>query len=135
MSGLLVDTDIFILAERAQKTLDFSAYTGFTEVYLSAVTASELLVGVHQAKDAGVRARRSAFVESILSSIPILSFDMAVARTHAMLMANVPKNQTVGTHDALIAATALSAGFAVLTRNGKDFRKFAGVAVVDWVAG
>lgn len=80
-----------------------------------------------------MRARRSAFVEGILARIPVLAFDAQVVRTHAQLLAAIPLNQTVGAHDALIAATALSHGYAVLTRNGKDFRKMAGVQVVDFV--
>lgn len=132
MSGLVIDSDVFILAERSRQALDFSPFAAYGQAYLSAVTASELLVGVHRAVDVGVRARRSAFVEGILSHIPVLRFDLEVARTHALMLASVPSNQTVGAHDALIAATALCYGYAVLTRNGKDFRKFAGVDVVDW---
>lgn len=132
MSGLVIDSDVFILAERSRQPLDFSAYAAFGQAYLSAVTASELLVGVHRAQDMAVRARRAAFVEGILARIPVLAFDLEVARTHSLLLAAIPSNQTVGAHDALIAATALSHGYAVLTRNGKDFRKMAGVQVVDF---
>ena len=52
---------------------------------------------------------------------------MAVARTHARMIAALPKNQTAGAHDALIAATAIHHGFGLLTRNVADFKIFAGL--------
>jgi len=43
-----------------------------------------------------------------------------------------PSHETIGAHDALIGATALRHGYAVLTRNAKDFRKLAGVRVLEY---
>jgi predicted nucleic acid-binding protein len=54
---------------------------------------------------------------------------MPVARTHARMVAALPKNITAGAHDAIIAATALHYGYAVLTRNVVDFKIFQGVNV------
>lgn len=133
--GLVIDTDVLILAEREKARLDFARYGEHGSAFISAITASELLVGVHRANDPGVRTRRTAFVESILASIPALSVDLETARVHAQLIAQIAKNETVGAHDALIAATALRHGHAVLTNNGKDFRKLPGVTVIDYAAG
>jgi predicted nucleic acid-binding protein len=90
-------------------------------------------VGVHRAKDPGVRARRTAFVEGLLSALPALPVDLETARVHAQLLSQLPAHETMGAHDALIAATALRYGYAVLTRNVKDFRKLAGVRVLEYV--
>ncbi len=87
---------------------------------------------MHRAQTDGQRNRRNAFVESLLAAIPILPFDLECARIHAQLVASLPRSETIGAHDALIAATALRHGHSVLTNNGKDFRKLAGVAVVDY---
>ena len=132
MMGLVIDTDVFILADRGRTTLDFARYAEYGAAFISAITASELLVGVHRAVDPGVRARRTAFVESLLAAMPVLPVDLETARVHAQLVAELPKNETVGAHDALIAATALRHGHGVLTRNGKDFRKLAGVQIIDF---
>ena len=131
--GLLIDTDVLIIAERQRAALDFSAWREYGVAFISAVTASELLVGVQRAQTDAQRARRTAFVEGILVSIPALPFDLEVARVHAQLLAVIPRNETIGAHDIQIAATALRHGFPVLTRNGKDFRRLAGVAVLDFV--
>jgi tRNA(fMet)-specific endonuclease VapC len=134
MMGILIDTDVLVLAEREKAVVDLARYSEYGDAFLSAITASELLVGVHKALDAGIRARRTAFVEGILSAIPVLPVDLETARVHSQLVAQLAPNESVGAHDALIGATALRHGFAVLTRNGKDFRKLAGVTIVDYVA-
>lgn len=128
----MIDTDVWILAERGRTKLDFDQWTEHGSAYISAVTASELLVGVLRAQTGAQRNRRAAFVEAVLSAVPALPFDLEAARVHAQLLASLPRNETVGAHDALIAATALRHGHAVLTNNGKDFRKFAGVTVLDY---
>jgi tRNA(fMet)-specific endonuclease VapC len=87
---------------------------------------------VHRAQDPGVRARRAAFVESLLSTLPVLPVDLQTARAHARLLGELPNNETTCAHDALIAATALRHGCGVLTRNVKGFSKLAGVRVLAY---
>ena len=57
----------------------------------------------------------------------MLEFSIPVARTHARMIAALSKNLTAGAHDALIAATAVHHGFALLTCNVADFKLFAGL--------
>jgi tRNA(fMet)-specific endonuclease VapC len=130
--GLLIDTDVLILADRGKVALDLGRFSDEGLAYISTITASELLVGVHRAQDPGVRAKRTAFVESLLATLPALPVDLQTARVHAQLLAQLSGNETIGAHVALIAATALRNGYAVLTRNVKDFRKFSGVRVLEY---
>ena len=127
--GLVIDTDVWVLAEKAGSTLGLARWAQYGGAYMSAVTASELLVGVERANTAQRRAQRGAFVENLLASIPVLEFSMPVARTHARLVAALSKNRTAGAFDALIAATAVHHGHALLTRNVADFKIFAGLKV------
>ena len=60
--GLILDTNILIRAERAAGGLDFSSFERFGDAYLSVITVSELLVGVHRADSEARRLRRSAWV-------------------------------------------------------------------------
>lgn len=130
--GIVIDTDVLVRAERAGEgmTLGFARWREYGDAYLSVVTASELLVGVHRADTAARRARRLAFVEAILSAIPVLDVTLGVARVHARLVAALPAGARLAAHDALIAATALYHGCAVLTRNARDFERLAGVEVL-----
>ena len=127
--GLVIDTDVWVLAEKTGNNLDFARWASYGGAYMSAITASELLVGVERANTAERRAQRGAFVENLLSSVPVLEFSMPVVRTHARLLAALSKNVTAGAHDALIAATAVHHGYALLTRNVDDFKIFAGLKV------
>ena len=127
--GLLIDTDVWVLAEKAGSQIKLGRWAQHGGAYMSAVTASELLVGVERANTAQRRALRGAFVEYLLANIPVLEFSLAVARTHARMLAAVLKSKTAGAHDALIAATAIHHGHALLTRNIADFRIFPGLKV------
>lgn len=127
--GLVIDTDVWVLAEKADGQLDLSRWARYGGAYMSAVTTNELLVGVERANTPKRKAQRGAFVEHLLSIIPVLEFSLPVGRTHARMLAAIPKNVTAGAHDALIAATALHYGHALLTRNVTDFTLFAGLQV------
>jgi tRNA(fMet)-specific endonuclease VapC len=127
--GLVIDTDVWVLAERSESPLNLNRWASYGAAYMSAITASELLVGVEKANTAKRRARRASFVESLFASIPILDITMPIARTHARMIAALPKNITLTPHDALIAASALHHGYAVLTRNADHFKIFPGLLV------
>jgi tRNA(fMet)-specific endonuclease VapC len=93
------------------------------EVGIAAITASELLHGVHRATPEH-RARRAAFVEGVLTAFPPFPFDLLAARAHARLWAGLaPSGIDVGAHDRLVAATAITAGWRVGTANVKHFER------------
>ncbi len=100
------------------------------DVGIAAITASELLHGVHRATEEH-RVRREAFVEAVLAAFPTLSFDLLVARAHARLWAGLTSGGTeVGAHDRLVAATAMAAGWRVGTANVRHFDRIPGLSVV-----
>lgn len=127
--GILVDTDVWVLAEKSGGSLSLARWAAYGGAYMSAVTASELLVGVERANTAPRRALRGAFVENLLATIPVIEFSMPVARTHARMIAALSKNVTATAHDAIIAATAVHYGYGLLTRNVADFKIFQGLKV------
>jgi tRNA(fMet)-specific endonuclease VapC len=133
----LIDISVFIgLERRGQQS--FALATGAIssdQVALAAITASALLAGVHRANTPERRVRREAFVEAVLTMVPVLPFDLQVARTHAQLWAQLSAaGQPLGAHDLLVAATALSHGFSLLTDNLGDFNRIPGLTVArpDW---
>lgn len=132
--GLLIDTSVFIDHERGR--LDVAAAVAGREdedVFVSVITASELLHGVHRAQDQGVRARRSAFVEAVLDEFPLLPVDVLTARTHARLWADLAaRGEAVGAHDLWLAATCVARGLVLATGNARDFRRVPGLDVEVW---
>jgi predicted nucleic acid-binding protein len=131
--GLMLDTNVFIHCERSRVPVDFSQWEEYGDVYISAVTASELLVGVHYAENDAHRTRRSAFVEAVLAKVPILGFETEEARVHAGLFAALSKQgQMIGAHDLMIAATAIAHNCAVLTENIREFARVPGLETVSF---
>ncbi len=140
--GTVLDTTVFIELERAMRALPveramkevaqrLEVQLGESEdVGIAAITASELLHGVHRATDEH-RGRRETFVESILTAFPVIAFDLLVARVHARLWAGlVSSGGEVGAHDRLVAATALSAGWQIGTANIRHFKRIPGLHVM-----
>lgn len=141
--GTLLDTTVFIDLERAVRSLTPGSAMGEVsrrledqlepdeEVGIAAITASELLHGVHRAA-AEHRARREAFVEAVLTAFPPLPFGLLAARAHARIWAQLAASgQDVGAHDRLVAATAITAGWRVGTANLRHFDRIAGLDVVS----
>lgn len=47
--GLILDTDVLIRAEKRAQEIDFTRWQEHGDAYISAITCSELLIGVHRA--------------------------------------------------------------------------------------
>lgn len=126
--GSVIDSSVLVAAERGE--IDLARLAPDEAIAIAAITASELLHGVHRGATAGQRARREAFVERVLASVPVAPFDLVVARVHARLAADLAKRgATVGLHDLQIAATATALGYSVITRDLRSFPRVPGLAV------
>lgn len=131
--GVIVDTSVLVAGERGTVRIEaFFDSVGGESVCMSAITASELLHGYHRATSAGIRARRAAFVESLLELIPILPFGLPEARRHSELWAELVRRGTmIGAHDLIIAATALAHGHSLATLNRREFSQVRGLQLAD----
>lgn len=131
--GLLIDASILIEHERGRLDVASRVAERDDEFFLSVLTASELLHGVHRAVEASVRARRSAFVEGILSSFPLLEIDLSIARAHARLWADLSRTgRLIGAHDLWIAASCLARGLRLATANEGEFARVPGLELEVW---
>ena len=131
--GSLIDTSVLIAAERGLLDLDHVLETAPDEsLAIAAITASELLHGVYRLSGV-TRVRAERFVEAILLTLPVVPFDLDAARVHAVLSAELAQKGTpVGAHDLLIAATAVSLGYGVATRDLRSFPKIRGLDLRRW---
>jgi len=132
--GYLIDTSIFIAWEREDlDTANVLQRAADVQVALSAITASELLHGVHRADSATRRGRREAFVEQVLANVPVLAVDLEVSRAHARIWADLQqRGATIGAHDLLIAATAIRHDLTIATRNLREFARVESLRVEQW---
>lgn len=118
---LILDTAVLVRAERGRARLD-RALRDDDDVVIAAITAAELLVGVELA-DAELRARRAAYVDDLLATVPIEDYTREVAVAHARLLAHVRRSgRARGAHDLIIAATAAATGRTVLTTDAAAAR-------------
>jgi tRNA(fMet)-specific endonuclease VapC len=131
--GLILDSSVLIAAERGRLRLaDFLASCGDEEIFIAAITASELLHGVERAASPLIRTKRAAFVEALLARFQVLEFDLDVARHHARLWATLATGGAlIGPHDLQIAATAQRHEFAVATLNLDEFRRVPALQLAD----
>ena len=127
----LIDSSVFIALERQNRPVgDLASAAPDEPVALAAITASELLVGVIRADTLARRLRRETFVEAILDLLPVFPFDLRTARVHAQLWSQLmAAGVPIGAHDMLIAVTALTHGYSVLTDNVREYRRVPGLEV------
>ncbi|HBI46647.1 MAG TPA: VapC toxin family PIN domain ribonuclease [Planctomycetales bacterium] len=132
--GLMADTNVFIHLERRGKPIDLSPWEQLERVYVSAVTVSELLMGVHRANTEDRRQRRLIFVEAVIARVSVLDFTIGSARVHAEISAELAKKgQMIGAHDLIIAATARYHNLSMLTANVDEFSRIPGLRVLPFV--
>jgi tRNA(fMet)-specific endonuclease VapC len=128
LSRLLFDTTFLIDAERSADELDI-AIEDDDDAAIAAVTIAELRVGALLA-DRRRQAARAAYVDDILSIIPVLDYDIDVAETHAELLVAVrARGKPPGAHDLIIAATAKAHDRTVVTADVRAFHDLPGVEV------
>ena len=96
--AFIIDTSVFVTIERRRLQPSTLASVAPNEpVTLASITASELLAGVHRAGSVAQKVRREAFVEAILALVPVLPFDLRVARIHAQIWAELARaGQLIG---------------------------------------
>jgi predicted nucleic acid-binding protein len=102
-----------------------------TELAVSAITMAELAAGPHATADPAERARRQDRLQRAEATFEPLPVDAAVARAYGRVYVAVRsagrKARGRRAMDLFIAATALSAGLPLYTRNPDDFAGLADI--------
>ena len=100
-----------------------------SQLFVSAVTLGEIQAGIEMTRERGTGKADAieGWLNSLAGSFQVMAADAQVFRKWAQLMHHKPDHHL---EDALIAATALTRGLTVATRNTKDFKQF-GVALVN----
>jgi tRNA(fMet)-specific endonuclease VapC len=127
--GIIFDTSAVISIERNNESLNNLINGREEELFgISVVTAAELLHGVERADTEARKLKRQAFVEKVIEAFPVFPFDLTASRIYARIWAALAQmGFTVGAHDLIIAATAISLDYTVATANIRHFEKIPGV--------
>lgn len=128
---MILDTTFLIDAERSNASLD-EVIQDEDDVAIAALTVAELQVGVELSKGKTRKNRQELLVE-IMAVVPIVDYDLAVARAHAQLLVAVrQQGRPRGAHDLIIAATALSSNRSVVTADKTVFSDLPGVVLISY---
>jgi len=129
--GIIFDTSEIITLERNRQKIEEIIQGREDEFFgISVITVAELLHGVERADTETRKIKRQAFVEKVIEFFPVHDFDVTIARIYARIWASLAqKNLIVGAHDLIIAATAISMNYTVVTSNLRDYKKIEGLKV------
>jgi predicted nucleic acid-binding protein len=101
------------------------------EASVAAITLAELVAGVHATRKPNERAARQDRLQRVETTLEALPFDANAARAYGRVFAAITgagrKARGKRAIDLLIAATALSVGLPLYTRNIDDFSGLEGV--------
>jgi len=130
--AIILDADVIIRGERGTFDLKRWLRANSPEQFeLAAITIAELWHGVERATGAQ-RARREKYLQSIVGSMPIVSYTDETAYEHARIWAQLESaGKMIGDYDVILAATALVRGSTVATFNQKHFLAVAGLTVIE----
>jgi predicted nucleic acid-binding protein len=126
LSRGIADTSVFIARESGRLLAEAKLPD---ELAISVITVGELRAGVLTAVDVEARARRLATLSEALALDP-LPVDQAVSETWARLCVLLREAQKrMPVNDSWIAATAMSLGVPVVTRD-EDYVEVPGLDVI-----
>lgn len=128
MTLLLLDTTVLIDAERHGAAID-EVIADDDDTAIAAITVAELQVGASLA-DGSRRTARQAFIDAVVATVPIVPYDLSVAKAHARLLVATRKaGRPRGAHDLIIAATAVAGGRTVVTADPAGFKDLPGLDI------
>jgi tRNA(fMet)-specific endonuclease VapC len=129
--AFLIDSDILIysLQGKAPVNAHFQKYANAVKA-VSIITYGELLYG---AKKSGRPQKNLALVVRIGEIFPLVDVTRAVIEVFSDLKASLSKEgRILADMDLLIAATALSLNYALVTNNEKHFSRVPGLRLDNW---
>ncbi len=123
MAEAVFDTDILVDHLRAVRNateLVYQVRSGRITGYISTITEAELYAGKDQDDE-----KKNMLIAELLGLFEKVEVNSTIARSGGILK----RVHGVAVTDALIAATALSLGCKLLTRNVKDYEMIKGLAL------
>ena len=131
MALYMLDTNmcIYLIKNQPPEVAERFAACQVGDVLMSAITHAELEYGVRGSADPS---RERVNLASLVQDIVVVPFDSAAALAYGPI--RLATRDTKKDHlDKLIAAHAVSLGATVVTNNLRDFAKYPGLNVENWL--
>lgn len=135
VTTLLLDTNVVSELVRPNPNPDVVRRLGETQTTaaLAATTWHELRYGVQRLPTGRRREALTAFVNELMGRYPVLAYDARAADWHAVQRAKLASaGVATSAADGQIAATAVTHGLTLITRNLEDFSGYEGLTVLSW---
>lgn len=131
MPRYLLDTNmcIYLMKNQPEEVARRFAQCHVGDVVMSAITYAELQYGAAAAADPE---RERANLAALVEDIPVEPFDALAAVAYGPIRMSTRESKKDHL-DKLIAAHAVALGVTVVTNNVKDFSKYPGVSVENWL--
>jgi len=127
----MLDTNmcIYLMKNQPEEVARRFAQCYVGDVVMSAITFAELEYGVAMSADTE---RERANLASLVEDIQVVSFDAAASVAYGPI--RMATRDSKKDHlDKLIAAHAASLNITIVTNNEKDFAKYPGVVIENWL--
>lgn len=131
MALYMLDTNIciYLMKNQPKEVAERFAQCSVGDVVISAITYAELQYGVAASNDPE---RERANLENLVEDIPVAPFDAAAGIAYGPI--RLATRESRADHlDKLIAAHATALGATVVTNNVRDFAKYPGVVIENWL--
>lgn len=128
----MLDTNmcIYLMKKQPAEVAQRFAQCRVGDVVISAITYAELEYGVAASSDP---TQSGLHLAALVEDIPVSPFDGAAALAYGPIRL-ATRDAKKDPLDKLIAAHAVSLGAIVVTNNARDFAKYPGVQMENWVA-
>lgn len=131
MPRYMLDTNmcIYLMKHQPEEVARRFAQCYAGDVVMSAITFAELQYGAEVSVDA---VREQAHLDALVEDIPVMPFDADAARSYGPI--RLATREIGKDHlDKLIAAHAAALGVTLVTNNVKDFERYPGVKIENWL--
>ena len=131
MALYMLDTNICIhlMKNQPREVAQRFEQCSVGDVVMSAITYAELAYGVAASTDSE---RDRANLENLIEDIPVAPFDPAAGIAYGPIRL-ATRDRRSDHLDKLIAAHAVALGVTVVTNNLRDFAKYPGVIIENWL--
>lgn len=131
--GTLIDTSVLVAAERGDLNLSEIVKSADDDAFISVITVSEMLHGLHRATTTVIRERRSRFIEQLLDLLAVVPIDVEIARQHSSIWAHLAmKGNMIGMNDSWLAATCIANDLTMATANVREFERVPNLRISVW---
>lgn len=127
----LLDTDIIIYSWKNNKNVinNFKLHRNDPKA-ISVISYGEL---IHGAQKSQQKNKNLAKVHRLSELFPVINITKSIMDTYGLLIADLQKKgKSLDKFDAVIAATAITNGYCLVTNNVKHFKKIPGLKIVNW---